>query len=138
PKLASVARRRQVHLCSGEQLVSRPSARIFPVAQMLGTRHPCGRSYRKELSMPVLRYRVIKTKDHASPWNDAFVVFDTARTNGFGMFEYVADCVDKKAAKLVADALNAFTQAASTSRRGARRTKALSAKHVAAGERRRV
>jgi len=84
------------------------------------------------------RYRIIKTKDHNSPWSEAFVVFDTARTDSAGLFEYVADCVDNRTAQLVADALNAHPPALARPprKKRPRRAPAASAKQVAAKKKR--
>jgi hypothetical protein len=53
------------------------------------------------------RFRVVKIKDH-SDHKYSWIVFDTAATDRSGEYVYIADCINAKSARVVADALNAF------------------------------
>lgn len=56
------------------------------------------------------RYRALKAPDHSSPGEFSWCVFDSHTTDRKGNFTYIADCINAKDARRVADALNAFTR----------------------------
>src|SRR5262245_66214289 len=70
------------------------------------------------------RYQVGRIADRGDPGYDSWIVFDTAHVNAHGEFAYLCDCINQKAARLVAAALNSY---APEIERGKRITKALEA-----------
>lgn len=54
------------------------------------------------------RFRILRIKDHGDGGSYSWIVFDIETANRAGEYTYVADCINAKSARLVADALNAF------------------------------
>lgn len=60
--------------------------------------------FRADLEGP--RYRAVKSPDRGDPGYFSWIVFDMRTQNAHGEYTYLCDCIDRKTARLICDALN--------------------------------